>query len=345
MATTVECLPSTYSIAAFQKALQSLSESSKDKFEAFDRERRLETTQLERLTGLSRSKIDRTLFLLELEELVGLKLKPNADDFGGLGDYCWVENLDKNNMLQVLQEAKLSSLSMKMKYSHRQKGLLLAFMGPGNYLNLQSNGSWKHDVKTKVQFGLFHDLLNHNEKYLTSKKEPYAYVSEDEVISYKEEVTAVYPADGASIVIQPGMDLFYFRDSILLRENCLKTNSFTIDNHKRNVCLRYPEFNLSFANNASTKTSSLNIVYDDLSALSFTSPNNVDSSFAVQASTPEGLLVEFKEEPKVVQRYATPSDKFLVESGSRKDLAVEKGRVILANVSVEHCHVLDFCYL
>jgi hypothetical protein len=131
-------LSACYSRTVYQQALATVLESTD--ISAITRYQIVYKTQLAQHLGISFRHLDRALVQFEFEEMV----KQDLDE------YCWLERLDSVSLSQVLQHT--SGNNCRYSYSARKNCLLMSFDGG-------KSGSEEMMLKTRVGFGLFHDLF------------------------------------------------------------------------------------------------------------------------------------------------------------------------------------------
>ncbi|KAJ3095957.1 hypothetical protein HDU97_006343 [Phlyctochytrium planicorne] len=108
--------------------------------------------------------------LLEFEDMLGISVDSHKVS---LNAWCWSESLDKSSLAQELQTTKLFKPSITSRKSERDGRLLLAMHGPGPVASEHFETFEEVKVKTRVNFGLFHDLYDSHKSVL----DPYRKVT------------------------------------------------------------------------------------------------------------------------------------------------------------------------
>jgi hypothetical protein len=149
----------------------------------------------------SKRALNHYTLLMEYEKMFGLMdlLKEHST----FGDYCWTETLDKDTLIQALQDAYLTHPEISAKFLKTENLLLLAFMQPFGVKNRTTTNSRDLYVPTKSSFGLHVDWKEYKKQKpsMMTPESTIVYDIQDEngLIHAKEEISFVYPTDGAII--------------------------------------------------------------------------------------------------------------------------------------------------
>ncbi|KAJ3219015.1 Sperm-associated antigen 17 [Dinochytrium kinnereticum] len=158
--------------------------------------------ELRRLSKIS-ERYRRSLELqLEFEDMLGISSTlDNAgtdSPFVSLDSWCWSEVLDASTLTQVLQEAKIYLPAATTRRSEKDGRQLLAMHGLGKVAVEGVSFTEELKVKTKVHFGLFHDLFPSNRDALDPFKSKNSILEEplkETLITEKECAEEAQPKE------------------------------------------------------------------------------------------------------------------------------------------------------
>ncbi|KAJ3026433.1 hypothetical protein HK097_006449, partial [Rhizophlyctis rosea] len=250
----------------------------------------------------------------------------------------------------VMQHTKTFYPNVLAGMCHREGVLLLAMLGPGTVGETIYDESVDMQVKTKVGFGRFYDLIDTGDAIIPStssennqsqqdqrpptdgrsppvtapaQQNPtsYVYIAGDQIIQQHDEYTFMYPTSGAHIKIR-------------------KMSSLNGDN-AANVTITHTSHTITFATSLSSPvpffsprpTPYFTASFRDGSVFSIKQKRKAEDKESAEVgcmiSTQDGLSVEFSKEGYVVQR---------VFDGQGKGVdgldGVEVGRVVLSDGTI-----------
>ncbi|KAI8837573.1 hypothetical protein BC829DRAFT_43545 [Chytridium lagenaria] len=135
------------------------------------RERMVFKGELRRISKIPEKYRNKLGLQLEFEDMLGISKNLNTNDIVdkpkvSLDSWCWTEILDSSSLTEVLQEAKHHLSVAVTRRSENDGRLLLALHGPGKVCDESFTFFEQVKVKTKVDFGLFHDLFKNNKNVL-----------------------------------------------------------------------------------------------------------------------------------------------------------------------------------
>ncbi|KAJ3111003.1 Sperm-associated antigen 17 [Physocladia obscura] len=144
-------------------------------------------------SGVAFNDILRVLYQNQLEEI----LSEETPHLWNLNDWVWEETLDKNSMLQI-----------STKLCNKTGKLLIAMTGDGGIGIKKSEKNEKIQILTKVNFGIFHELMDHFKSLLllppktkSSLARPPIYYSGGGIVHHHDDCTIMYPSNGSRIVV------------------------------------------------------------------------------------------------------------------------------------------------
>jgi len=128
----------------------------------------LRKTELLNSTNFPEVILKKALIQCEFESLINMEIKDitNTKKSMVLDEYCWVENHDKDTMVQIIEKYKSIYPEMIYKISNFENGTLLIMKSPGPMGCLVSETYEKSQVKNKVNFGLFYEYYDNKKEYL-----------------------------------------------------------------------------------------------------------------------------------------------------------------------------------
>ncbi|KAJ3020431.1 UNVERIFIED_CONTAM: Sperm-associated antigen 17 [Siphonaria sp. JEL0065] len=232
-----------------------------------------------------------------------------------LNEWSWAESLDKSSMAQVIQEAKISHPVIKTKFCEKTGKLLIALSGYGGVGTNIYDGNSHIQVKTKVNFGLFHELNDRFKSHLAlppknkTENRPSVYYSGDSVIDENDDYTVLYPSDGGHITVHREQHLNYKPD--------IRTNLFSDGNS-----ITWASASQSKSGPYITAALENNIVFSAL---------DKDGARIVSLSCPDGLIIEFKQNGNITLKYDTTFSTSTNENPIRGQSAKELSRVIMSD--------------
>jgi hypothetical protein len=255
-------------------------------------------TQLATHLGISFRHLDRVLVQFEFEEIVKLDLN----------EYCWIERFDAGSMSQVLQHA--SGGNVQYSYSPSKNCLMLAIDGGGS-------GTNEVMLKTRVGFGLFHDLfINGKTAFLggdvvleVEAEDPVKEDPEDDMIAMKpatpDEVPSnpieghqastsiVYMTTDNVVQFQDTVKVFYTKDGSRIERNVCESTII-----KNNCRFKYSWNDNLITYGTEGKCISLATNDDYVVSVSVDEENQL----RLQASTSDGLFIDILPSKTVIQK-------------------------------------------
>ena len=114
------------------------------------------------------------------------------------GAYSWKEILDQKALVQAIQQAKSTKPSINYKLSAQEGALLVTLNSPGPLGCLDHDETTEINVRTKVGFSLFNDILETETNSLAQSNDKRAacYSVGDRLIHMIHKTKYLYPADG-----------------------------------------------------------------------------------------------------------------------------------------------------
>ncbi|KAJ3298893.1 hypothetical protein HDU79_005265 [Rhizoclosmatium sp. JEL0117] len=280
---------------------------------AVSRQRITVMAELRKSTSSSFNEALRVMLQNEIEEMLGGK-----DALWNLNEWSWAESLDKTTLAQVLQEAKISHPVVTTKFCEKTGKLLVAMNGHGRVGVNKYDGNLNLAVKTKVNFGLFHELNERYKSHLAlppkSKVEnrPPVYYSGDSVVEQTDNFTVLYPSDGSHITVHREQHLNFKQE--------IRTSLYSDNNH------------ISWASATQSKAGPyLTAVFENNIVFSFIEKEGATSA---TLSSPDGLILEFRGNGHIVQKYDSMFSASSLENPIRGQAAKELSRVITLDGTV-----------
>ncbi|KAJ3282059.1 Sperm-associated antigen 17 [Borealophlyctis nickersoniae] len=319
-------IQSTFTMTRYQRAMSHPSRTNPSEQRAIARERLLHKTNIQRVSKVHPGLMSRALLQFDFEELLRQKAGMEEKEWN-LDAWCWVENLDRRTLTQVLQDVKVHYPNVIARLCRREGLLLLAMLGPGGPASTVHEEHSDSQVKTKVGFGLFYELIDTGRHYLdpprpeedkdnASNVRPYAYVAGDQIIQRHDDSTVMYPNTGAQITVH-------------------KVHSMHAGNVTSGTCpdvycsVVWDNNTITWAGAATSKSGPyLTATFRDGSAFSIAKRGD-QAALSVQASTRDGLFVEFINNGHVLQKLFSLENASAPGNVAASTLPVEKGRILL----------------
>ncbi|KAJ3229236.1 Sperm-associated antigen 17 [Chytriomyces hyalinus] len=255
----------------------------------------------------------RSLFQRQAEELLNREI-PECD--WNLNAWCWTETLDRATMAQVLQEAKVSHPSIKSTVCSQTGKLIIVMSGNGAVGAKRYDGTLQLHVKTKLDFGAHHEIMERCKQYamlppkVKNEVRPPVYASGDAVVQKNDNFTVLYALDGGKITVHREQHLNFkpeVRTHLLHNENSVSWSNATQSKHGPY----------------------LTAVFEDHMVFTVTER---EGALNAVLSCPDGLIVEFRSNGNIVQRQDSSGS--TAASQGRNLSAKEVNRVITTNGSV-----------
>ncbi|KAI9344974.1 hypothetical protein BDR26DRAFT_917081 [Obelidium mucronatum] len=258
----------------------------------------------------------RVLLQNQMEEMLGGGLKSKVG--WNLNEWSWAETLDRSTLAQLIEEAKVSHQVVTSKFCDKTGKLLVALSGFGGVGQPIHHGNFHLHVKTKVNFGLFHELNDRFKNHLTlppkskTDNRPPIYYSGDSVIDRSDNYTVLYPSDGGHVTVHREQHLNYRQE--------IRTNLF----HEGNS-ITWASATQSKGGPYITAVLENSIVFNILEK---------EGCQFVTLSCPDGLIVEFKTNGHIVLKQDTTFGASNVENPIRGHFVKELSRVIMLDGTV-----------
>ncbi|KAI9088177.1 hypothetical protein DFS34DRAFT_309875 [Phlyctochytrium arcticum] len=266
-------------------------------------------------TDLDEDDMKRFLLFLDLETF----LAPKSQDGTGmdLSEWRWEEDFDSHTFIQVLQKCRSVYPEIHAKFSEKEAALFLVMAGPGQLGAPEGQTDFEYQAKTRVMFGLFSELYDDKRHYLeqppTSEKEDssysYVYSAGNQIMHFRETSKYMYP--NACAYIQDRK--LAFMDQTNERTITLQSDQFSINWRGPNSTRGEPYLTASFSNGT---------------VFSVTK-STTNEGYSIQASTADGLTVEWDPHGRVYQRLLCPSYTFGSPAANDAASNTEIGRLIL----------------
>ncbi|KAJ3142022.1 Sperm-associated antigen 17, partial [Irineochytrium annulatum] len=298
----------SFPMGKFQRGLKSSPSAIRNRY--------LNQEELRKISKLTIAESHRALIQLEFEDILG-----------------------RNSQAWTLDDAKTFSPQITSRFYEREGRLLLAMHGPGAVGSQVHEGVAEAKVKTKVNFGLFHDLYRDHRHYLdptnrlgsnpapASALPPLSfavpsppapapaeksdvYSAGDYIIEHADSFSVMYPSFGSSVRVHRVSSIFSGPD-LYSTLSCL--DSFVSWGSANPSCKSGPYLSATFPDGSS-----------------FAIGPREGGAVVASMSMPEGLLVEFRANGSVVQRNASHVDTSKADVVFGK--SVEQSRVITGEV-------------
>ncbi|KAJ3088936.1 hypothetical protein HK102_007589 [Quaeritorhiza haematococci] len=310
---------STYSMQRYQSVLNNWMKLSMADSHALAMERLLRKSEMLKFTSLSPLLFDHALLQFDFEKM--LERGPDSSSSSVLDEYCWVEHFDAPTLVQVMQNAKTLRPHLKWKYCERTGKILLGLTGAGSWSKKEASNVTDVQVKTKVGFGLFCELLENGRQHLapaTPQAEGVAnhvYIAGDHIIHHRDDSMVLYPSDGCHIEVH-------------------KVSAGGLE-EDRYIALKWMDNVFRWGMNV-TGRAYFTASFDDNAVFSIEQKAKGSAEgISVGASTADGLSVQFLPDGTIVQKnFGLPTRKSSIPSVTQKVGCLEERRLVTSDGSV-----------
>lgn len=167
---------------------------SPENLRSIERERTWKRGSIQKKTGISSKIADAALLQLAFSDLIGR-------DKVNIGEWTWTEELSRSALLQTIGESNYSHSNCKISYSP-YVGLIVAMTGPGNVGDQKTSQKTKIQIKTKIGFGQYYDLVITQSRLLSlftkTDTKKICYLS-DIIVYHDSQNFVTYYEDGSSL--------------------------------------------------------------------------------------------------------------------------------------------------
>ncbi|KAJ3214621.1 Sperm-associated antigen 17 [Dinochytrium kinnereticum] len=256
---------------------------------------------------LGKEVLERALLQREFEDILSCDV-----DQWNLDSWCWVESFDKHTLQQVMNGAKsLLPLALIRTTTLPGRRLLIAYHGYGRVSDQSAKISSNVRIKTRVNFGLFHDLDENYRSFVqpSSHETPSAYMAGDQIVQHSDDVSVFYTSWGSNLHVHNISSMY------------AGTDFYTV--------LTCHDQSIIWGNEELSKDGAfLTASFENGTVLHV---NRKHDSISVNVSLPSGLFVELRRDGTVAQRILKQKD---LETATSTSRIAEMNRVILSDGTV-----------